>query len=502
MARTLRASRQPRSPSTRLFDLNVEKVLEHWTPAEGLREVISNAIDEAALSGTHEPKISRRGEAWVVRDSGRGLRYTHLTQKENREKLAKPDLVIGKFGVGLKDALAVFERRKVTVMIRSRYNDLRLTRAPKPSFGDITTLQVEVAAPSDTHLVGTEIALSGLRDSDVKTAKSYFLRYSKHEVLERHAIGAVLARPEGHLASIYVNGLRVATEPNFLFSYDITATTTQLRKALNRERTNVGRTAYSARVKDILLKASAPAVVDALVDDLGRLTRGQGADETAWTEVAVQACRLLQARDKAIFITGDDLVYRGDAIRNARSDGYRTVIVPEAIARKLKGLTDDNGNPMRDLDFYMEEWNQSFSFEWVDPDSLTEAERAVWETHAELLRRAGKHSEQVKEVRISKTMRLDEHAAEVVGLWEGEHHRIVIKRAQLKRQRDFTGTLLHEVAHASSGAGHGTALFEDAMTALLGIFGAATLAEATFVDKLRAVTKKRASQAPASAKTS
>ena len=27
------------------FDLNVERVLEHWTPAHAVREVIANALD-------------------------------------------------------------------------------------------------------------------------------------------------------------------------------------------------------------------------------------------------------------------------------------------------------------------------------------------------------------------------------------------------------------------------------------------------------------------------
>src|SRR4051812_6354169 len=34
----------------RKFDLNIERVLEHWTIAHALREVIANALDEAALS--------------------------------------------------------------------------------------------------------------------------------------------------------------------------------------------------------------------------------------------------------------------------------------------------------------------------------------------------------------------------------------------------------------------------------------------------------------------
>ncbi len=41
----------------RKFDLNIKRVLEHWTVAHALREVIANALDEAALTGTDEPLI-------------------------------------------------------------------------------------------------------------------------------------------------------------------------------------------------------------------------------------------------------------------------------------------------------------------------------------------------------------------------------------------------------------------------------------------------------------
>ena len=99
---------------TREFDLNIERVLENWTVAHALREVIANALDEQALTGTAEPQIFQDAEgSWHIRDWGRGLRYEHLTQNENKEKLAHPDQVVGKFGVGLKDALATFDCHRV-----------------------------------------------------------------------------------------------------------------------------------------------------------------------------------------------------------------------------------------------------------------------------------------------------------------------------------------------------------------------------------------------------
>jgi hypothetical protein len=47
----------------REFDLNIERVLENWTVAHAIREVIANALDEAALSATPEPEIGKDGLA-------------------------------------------------------------------------------------------------------------------------------------------------------------------------------------------------------------------------------------------------------------------------------------------------------------------------------------------------------------------------------------------------------------------------------------------------------
>ena len=58
---------------TREFDLNIERVLENWTVAHALREVIANALDEQALTGTRNRRSSPDAEdRWHIRDWGRG----------------------------------------------------------------------------------------------------------------------------------------------------------------------------------------------------------------------------------------------------------------------------------------------------------------------------------------------------------------------------------------------------------------------------------------------
>jgi hypothetical protein len=124
--------------STRMFDLNIERVLEHWTVAHAIREIIANALDEQALTGTSAPAIFKDETGrWHIRDWGRGLHYQHLTQNENKEKLQHPQQVIGKFGVGLKDALATFHRRKVQVTLTSPHGAIILVQAQKHDFADI-----------------------------------------------------------------------------------------------------------------------------------------------------------------------------------------------------------------------------------------------------------------------------------------------------------------------------------------------------------------------------
>jgi len=161
------------SPGVQAFDLNIEKVLEHWTIPFAIREVIANALDEQALTGTAEPAIFKDGNGrWHVSDSGRGLRYEHLTQNEDAEKRRHPE-VIGQFGMGLKDALAVFDRRGVAVAIRSPHADITTGRRAKEAFPDVVTLHALVYPPSQPGRTGTDIALAGVKDEDVDAAKRF-----------------------------------------------------------------------------------------------------------------------------------------------------------------------------------------------------------------------------------------------------------------------------------------------------------------------------------------
>ena len=112
------------------FDLNMGKILEDWEIYHAIREIIANALDEQLLTNTAEIEIAKAGDAWCIRDFGRGLNYHHLTQNENPEKTDN-DKVIGRFGVGLKDALATLFRHNIVVEIQSKYGVITLKESTK-----------------------------------------------------------------------------------------------------------------------------------------------------------------------------------------------------------------------------------------------------------------------------------------------------------------------------------------------------------------------------------
>lgn len=457
--------------TARRFDLNIEKILEDWEVRHALREVIANALDEQALTDTQDIAITKDSRGvWHIRDYGRGLKYEHLTQKENTEKLRNDKKVVGKFGVGLKDALATLYRGNVEVTIRSKHGDITLDVAPKHGFSDVKTLHAVIDPPNDANLVGTDFSFYEISDSDVDEAKKLFLRFSGEAMLDSTAYGEILRRdPKGN-GRIYVKGVLGAEEENFAFSYNITSLTKSMSRGLNRERTNLSRTAYADRVKAMLLDSRSGEVAETLADDLTRMEEGTCRDEVKkWAEVAEHACQILSASKKVVFVTAQQRTLAPDAINHAVNDGYKIVTVPENIKERLYGIKDVSGKPVRDLDVYIQEFSDSFEFKFVERSKLSAAERKIFDMRDKIAKLVDGFPREVKEIRISETMRPDfASKSDAVGLWEPGQKWIIVKRSQLRSLELFAGTLLHEITHAATGCGDVSREFESGLTGALG----------------------------------
>ena len=451
----------------RKFDLNIEKVLEDWEVYHAIREIIANALDERLLTRTKDISIYQDdNNNWHIRDYGRGLRYEHFTQNENKEKLKNPHL-IGKFGVGLKDALATFERRGIKVLIKSKYADITLGRAEKKDFEDIITLHAYFHDPTDKNMIGTDFILSGCTIDDIEKAKKLFLCFAGEELLEKTPYGEVLQK-KSNVAKIYLNGIMVAEEENFLFSYNITSLTAAIKKALNRERMNVGRAAYSERVKSILLACKNKKVAQKLVNDLKQFQTGKIHDELKWLDVSTHAIKILNEQEKVLFITPSELIKVPKYVDEAQKAGFEIVSIPDNVKSKIIGRTDYSGNPIVDLTQFRIDWNESFEFKFIEPWELNSYEKKIYDSIPRIVELIGGLPSNVKKIKISETMRMETSGfQEAAGLWDSSGT-IIIKRDQLTSLYEFAGTLLHEIAHAQSMAPDVSKEFENSLTGLLG----------------------------------
>ncbi len=458
--------------NTKEFDLNIEKILENWEVYHAVREIIANALDEQVLTNTKNISIHKSDDdCWHIIDYGRGLNYHHLTQNENEEKLTN-DKLIGRFGVGLKDALATLYRHGIKVQIISKYGIITLKEASKSGFDDIITLHAQIAPPQNPNMIGTDFCLLGCNAEDIEKAKSLFLIFSRKNILEKNAYGEVMENSTD-IADIYINGVKVAEESNFLFSYNITSLTAQLKKALNRERTNVGRTAYTGRIKDILKGCSSEKVIDALVEDLQQFGSGNKHDELSWNDKAMHASiKMNQLHKDTTFVTTNDLQNNPSLIDEMQRSGYNPVVVPDNIISKMEDYNTGakNGETLTTANQYFKDEKERFVPTPIEMDSLTTQEKQVYYKTDTILNLIGGKPKNVKKITIVERLyESDIFRGRVVGLWISEKNEIMIKRSQLHSISEYAGTLLHECAHAVSGADDVSRDFELKLTEIIGI---------------------------------
>lgn len=460
----------PKEDYVREFDLNVEKILENWEVYHAIREIIANALDEQIITQTEDISIFQLENSWHIVDYGRGLNYHHLTQKENEEKINNEKL-IGRFGVGLKDALATLDRHEIKVKISSKYGIISLRKTAKAGFDDIVTLHADIMKPQDENMVGTDFCLEGCTEEDIEKAKSLFLKFSDSTIIERTNYGDVIKKQK-EVADIYINGVRVAEEPNFLFSYNITSLNAKLKKALNRERSNVGRTAYSDRIKSILLECKEEQVILQLADDLQKFGSGEKHDELHWSDVELYASRqLTNLNPKSTFITPEQSQMNPDILDEMERDGYTPIVIDEKLANKMEDFNREaeDGEVFTTVKRFAADRQSRFKPTIIDAEGLTESEKYVYEKTDKILELIGGKPKEVKEICITENIYEDENGFKVVGLWQKEEHRILVKRNQLYSLSDYAGTLLHECAHARSGAGDVNRDFELELTRIIGV---------------------------------
>jgi hypothetical protein len=267
-------------------------------------------------------------------------------------------------------------------------------------------------------------------------------------------------------------------EDDFLFSYNITNINSAIRKAINRERSNVGRTAYANSVKAILLECVSEEIGSLLSNDLAQFSYGTGHDELKWIDVQQHAAKILNNFKKVVFVTAEEIERRSDIVDEARQGGAEIVVIPSNLRDKIaeQNLTADDYCKVRIFSEFVDERNENFEFEFITVADLSFSERNNWEKVDKLFLIIGGKPANVSELLISNKMQKDDHTfLPSDGLWEPSNSRIIINKSVLQNEQRFIAVLLHELAHAISGATDATRVFESELTRLLGLMGSKAL---------------------------
>lgn len=500
------------------FDLNIEKILENWEICHGLREIIANALDEMILSNTKGISIFNDLDSnWHIRDYGRGLNIEHFTQNESIEKKGK-DGIIGNFGVGLKDALATLYRNGVQINIKSKFGNFSIGYSQKAEFEYISTLHVYFDQVYDESFIGTEYILSNVHEYDMKKAKSMFTYFNNETVLDKTSFGDVLEK-QCEISNIYVNGVKVSEEENFLFSYNITNLNNSIRKALNRERNNVGRAAYSERVKSILLSCNSWRVADELTKDLSNFSYGKKHDELNWIDVQEHAAKILSKIEPVVFVTSNEIEKAIDIVEEAKESGHQIVIIPEVLKERItdastestkivseqqvksnseiveqlkqegnnviivpdeikeraENIESNSSGMVQVFSNYVNQRMENFEYIFIDKSKLEKTEMRNYKKSLEILNIINEHSPKFikdSDIFISETMQKDNVTfCPCNGVYEKAKNRIIIKRSLLSDRETLIANLLHEAAHMYSNEPDSSRGFETELMRLIGIMG-------------------------------
>lgn len=190
----------------------------------------------------------------------------------------------------------------------------------------------------------------------------------------------------------------------------------------------------------------------------------------AWIEISQMALNLMHEHARVAYVTETELQTRPDLIGSAKSDGYHVVVVSDHQKEKLVEQAAAGGPELRTIEVYTREYNETFQYQFVDPKHLSNEERRVFELVFPLLSLVGISRNAAPEVRISTTTRIT--SADTDGVWDSSLPAIVIKREALSSTTRFAGTLLHEAAHATTGAPDVSRALEHTLTLYLGLVAA------------------------------
>lgn len=439
---------------SQFLDLNIKEILQDWSVSDALRELIANAYDEQKLSKTSKPTISydhSKREVTII-DFGRGIKPHHFIQNEDKEK-NQSEVVMGKFGIGLKDAISTLFRHGKQVVFYSQFGSFKPVEQLKQGLSDqTTTIHIEYTTNSHWNS-GTKIIVSNVNETDFHQALSNFLESQPQVLLSSSSKGQIYKK--AGIAAIYYNGMKISTDDQFIFSYNILSANTKLKKSLNRERKLLSRDAYREIVIAILkscINKENQELINLILDKRDDYPNGE------WSFLEVKKL-IIENTNKALLLAAPDVQER--YLLYAKQEGKDLIYVSNRDYNKM--LNDDYVRE-KTSDYFGEQFISNYEADVVNMDELNLQEKQNWEwVLAKVKKLSLSWSKWAWYSNQTKWVIIKEHP-NAEGITNFNPLEVQIVRKILSEQSRLFNVVIHEICHITSQALDGTLEFEQELT--------------------------------------
>ena len=239
------------------IDLNLgENVLNHLNVIDAIRELISNAFDAKNLSkSTHNVSIKYNEKKNILEI----INYDSCIEQNNfiytNNKLKRNKNIIGMYGYGLKDALAILYKRNIPITIETNKHKFttKLMKTQNTDTDRLSTLHVILEKKKNIDKdIYNKITLENILKKDYETITNDFIELfnKKQKILYEDNIGNKIYKLDGRNQHIFVNGVRVITKSKNYFSYDFVKDD-DIIKVTNRDRRNINNDIFVRKITKI-----------------------------------------------------------------------------------------------------------------------------------------------------------------------------------------------------------------------------------------------------------
>lgn len=403
-----------------------------WHEFEVVREIIQNAIDEDEQRG-NKMTIEHDGERLFVKNDGANLRAEAMLIGES----GKADRRLrGEHGEGLDLAMLVASRLGLNMEITTPES----VWSPRIRFSDDLNAHCLVVRMRPNVPRGNYVAVSLdlSAESWAKIRKRFtFIDEPADAVRTGHG---TLILDDDRIGDVYVKGIWVTRRPDFPFGIDLP------NVSLDRDR---------RMIQDFDLKWECGRV---MAEALERQPQRFAARAYEMIEKKIPGAEYItphvyrNSLGAAALVEqfrakhGPDAVPCRDLNDSMRLDGigYQGVLVEDSLATLIEHETGTSAQVVEQHRF-----DVSRSYAWnelteTEQDNITEASAAI--------RRATDHPAASFAIEI-----VDFKASDLLGSCELESGAVRVARSQASDFYDLLTTLIHEIAHAQTSAGDGTA---------------------------------------------